>query len=180
MIRWPLERWISLSAVVISVCAFALAIQQGCRQREHDRLTLLPHVFLTVIYNQSGVDFALGNPGGGPAIVHWFVASVDGEPHASWSSFTNRLGFSSSSYGFRIPSPGDFLRPGHEGVFLHIDSGPDAARLLRGLDRIELSLCYCSLYDECWITWSDAPFPAPTDSCTPAPETILTSDPTTS
>ena len=65
------------------------------------------------------------------------------------------------------------VRPGDKVSFVSFAVGPEtresAAALdqARQSDRIVTRLCYCSVFDDCWISDSRDPTPDPVNQCAP-------------
>ena len=124
-----------------------------------------------------GLDFEFRNVGSGMARVVWFELSVDGKVvpnmNAAISAVAPELkespGFSSGPVARRV------FAPGSEQTFFKWRQ-PDASVPLqqqawRALDqarfkRITVQACYCSVFQECWISKFDGELPTPVAQCT--------------
>jgi len=62
---------------------------------------------------------------------------------------------------------GSVILPGAEVTVLTIPAGDVAAAFWRQAQdgRVATRVCYCSLYDDCWIADSEADEPAPVRRC---------------
>lgn len=117
--------------------------------------------------------FTVLNSGIGPAKIEGVRIRVDGVAQRDWRSVLNALmespdavgpegfRFSTSTLGGRVIPAGEQVNP----VTL---MGPDAEALIASLDRedsderFSLEICYCSVYDQCWLT-TDNPATADAD-----------------
>jgi hypothetical protein len=174
--NWWSEHAVELGATVIALAALGLALFEGCMSRRHDRLSVRPRALVSFAYNNDGTGYELVSMGLGPMIVKWFEVKVDGEAVPHWEAMARRLGLSKTDYTFTVPWPGSTYQPGTTSVIFWISAGPSASALKANLERVAIHLCYCSFYDECWISgnvlgeFREA-------SCEPAPEVLFRSPP---
>jgi len=95
----------------------------------------------------------MANAGLGPAKLKWFMVFVDGKPQSDW-----RAMFKSHDFE-RIPEY-LFIIPGYVGWhgkdvsnwILKVETGPAYAELKKKSDRIDFKYCYCSVYNDCWVS----------------------------
>ena len=167
----PEDQWIAMAAVFIAVCALLLSVYEGRAARAHERLSALPVLMMPFFYNDDGAGFVLHNSGLGSARLKWFEATVDKKPQPDWRALCDALGVSSDvRFDFLIPGREVLMREGPGSKILWVPPGPNAsAPLILGRERVFLRLCFCSLYDECWMA-TDHGAPTPIPSCEPAPE----------
>lgn len=106
------------------------------------------------------IELSLENAGVGPAKFETFEMFWNGRPFATstalmsaccagmqkrpWTTATHRLA-------------GIVLRPGSTRRFLRFDRKPDNEQMWQAFDRVRLSqlsyrACYCSVFDECWVS----------------------------
>ena len=121
------------------------------------------------------VTFNATNQGVGPAKIVTAQVSVDGHPvqnlHQLIDACCARGNYSSISTSTLI---GRMVRPGDTVPYIDfpIDSGNEeqvaALDRARKANRIATRLCYCSVFDDCWIAASTDPTPDPVNQCRPA------------
>jgi hypothetical protein len=119
------SNWLDIAAVMIALCALAVSINQSNESERVSRVSVLPHLDLTLI---GGVGTAqekgirLDNAGLGPAFIHDFELYVDGEavlgtPQEIWFNALNKLGFTVEEInGFRRVyfEGSEVLKPGRQ------------------------------------------------------------------
>lgn len=155
----------SVVAVIMATCAVVVSVYEARIQREYQSISVWPN--LSVYYQRTyedqggGFAFLVGNTGLGPAVVHSFSVSVDGEPMSNWADVLDRmsdggLDLVGAVYrhrgGTSDLAPGKTVLPGESVQAVSIN---DALLLDDGhldIDRMEAEICYCSVYGECWIS----------------------------
>ena len=151
---WQASDTIATSAVFIALCSLVSALYNECATRRHQELSVRPNLNVSFGHRDGGAGWHYESRGLGPAVVRWFEASVDGQPQPDWPSVLRALGASADrSIEFSIPGEGLHLPPGEGPLnLLWARSGPLAQQLQDNHGRVSLSICYCSLYDDCWLT----------------------------
>ena len=175
-----MEVFVSLAALITAVAAVVITLEQTKVMREeaelernNARISVLPSVWLaTYIGDTEGEVYykiALNNKGLGPAVIENFEVTYQGETVYNWDELARRMAAhlgSEKSFedglllSTRSPvSPGLMLEAGGESFPIQLDesSEPDGVRLLlRATQDMHISLCYCSLYNDCFR--SEKPF----------------------
>ncbi len=102
--------------------------------------------------------FTILNSGIGPARIRSVRVTIDGEPQEAWETGLRKLtgrdldGFGSSTISGRVLQAG--------GVINAVSFWGDDASLVRDSlprsdgdgNRIRIEVCYCAVYDSCWLT----------------------------
>ena len=182
-----MEIWVSITAMITAVAAVVVAILQtqvmhdeAALEREHARLSVQPSILVYAhsSVGDSGGSFAFGmiNQGLGPAVVEGFSVEIDGETGVNWAQAialaTNGsvqlrgekrnvrdISESSINDGMIIPAGND-IRP------IDLGTNTEVAALLRPVsDKIKVSFCYCSLYNECWSANNKKTRPTKVENC---------------
>lgn len=179
------HRWFdviaSVCAMVVSVASLYLAIHHGHvmqEMAEANARMVTATSWPSVSYSTSNVDdsgqptllrFSLTNKGIGPARIEGMELSYDGKPVKSTRDLLGACCSGSDSdsnsdkalkVNWRLSTAnGEILRPGEEKHFLQLDRHADAALWSRMSDlphKVTVKVCYCSVFDECWVTQSSA------------------------
>lgn len=180
------NKWLDLSlalvALFVSFVSILIAWHHSVVMQElvHENERLVEANSLPYLQvsrsDRSGGGFTLNatNEGVGPARVATAEILVDGHPVETLEGLVdaccgkgNYAGFSASSLEGRMVRPGDTVG--------YLDFRPASAtdERLKGLTgsrnatRITTRLCYCSVFDDCWIAASDDPTPNAVKSCLP-------------
>jgi hypothetical protein len=173
------HRWFdivaSVCAMVVSVASLYLAIHHGHVMQEmaeaNSRMVTATS-WPRVSYSTSNVDdsgqpsmvrFSLTNKGIGPARLEGMQVDFDGKPVKSVRDLVAACcsaGSDSPGLVWRLSSAnGEILRPGEEKNFLYIKKPDDAAlwaRVNQAQAKVAVKVCYCSVFDECWVMTSSA------------------------
>jgi hypothetical protein len=175
--RW-LDITLALSAMFVSVVSLVVAVEHGrTMERMADANSRMveasswPFVeFDTHDIDEQGkpeIRFVLTNAGIGPARIQTFELSFDGKPMSSlWSLLEaccatspahpdnwKQMQTARATIGVTAPN---ILRAGdHEDFFTIVPDRSDADlvdKLDAQREKITARTCYCSVFDECWIS----------------------------
>ncbi|HEX6833581.1 MAG TPA: hypothetical protein VF132_08605 [Rudaea sp.] len=173
--------WSSLLALMTSVFALAVGAYQTSLMQSQTRLmqtqaraSVWPHVSIGYNYHNSGDDpgfeLHVQNNGVGPALVRSVQTTLDGAPVRHWTDLFKTVfeknqtvhADLSGLQGIVIPpnTNRDTLVPA-----LKITDADFAKRVYDLHDRIDMRICYCSIYDDCWIATMKTAQPMPTPAC---------------
>ena len=169
-----MEVFVSLAALVTAVAAVVITLEQTKVMREEAelernsaRISVLPSVWLsTYIGDSEGEAYykiALTNKGLGPAVIERFDVSYQGQPVYNWDELARKMATHVGSdktfegnylRSTRSPvSPGLMLEAGGIAYPIQTDDSTDRdglRLLMRGSMDMDISLCYCSLYKDCF------------------------------
>lgn len=183
-VRVILDRALSASAGLVALCALTVSIYQAWTAREQQKMSAWPYVTQS---NTGGDGYSriVQNVGLGPALVRSMRVEVDGRPVTQWGQFlmaalrtdsatlvaqTGPAGFWTSSV-----RPGMVLLPGSDTRLAHAADGPFATALRAAFNdetRVHITICYCSLYKDCWTSDNRALEPSEVRAC-PAADPAL-------
>lgn len=153
---------VGISAVVIGLCALGVSMYETSLMREEQRASVIPLMELGHSYNISTSDPAktrfrliAQNVGIGPARVRDFKVTVDGAPHVTWDSAMRELtGHDEKlSYSFSAIN-GRTIPPDRTVEIFVLKELELIEKVLGDQERLEFEACFCSIFDECWITSS--------------------------
>ena len=164
---WKDPSWIAaIGAVMLGVSALSVSIYQSILMQEQQRMSVWP--FLTVINDNSelqgkGVSrLIVANDGVGPALIQHVGLWLDDKPMRTWADLFNALDpdrqadMPYTTLRNRVLPAGRSIEP------VTIARAKDIENLHANFARIRLDLCYCSVYEECYVLRSAA-----TDVTTP-------------
>lgn len=188
-LRASLDLLVAFAALATSISSIWLALAQGDDMQRLVQAQSWPYIGFHS--GNSTVDeaarervrslgFTVVNQGVGPARVRWMEISVDGKPVPNTTALMLRAA--------RLPADarldrrdvytsgiqGRVLRAGEEITFLRWHHAVQREPVWSALDkarfgRIEIRACYCSVFDECWISRSETPDPLPVAQCPALP-----------
>lgn len=159
---------LAVLAVIVASLAMFVALWQGYLTREHNRLSLRPHLDLTWYFTGSSksIGMSLSNDGAGPAAIKWIQLYIKNEAVWSgdgnaWPKVFDRFDISLKWAKYYHFESGSVLPPGREVVLFGFDRSQYGRNqwevfnirreAIRGaLLELRIGLCYCSFYQECW------------------------------
>lgn len=144
--------WNAVAAVIaalIGLLALAVSGYTAWLQRQQVRAEVWP--YLQTGISPSRQEVSLSNKGVGPATVEWVEMLVDGKPVRSWSQAFDALGLPDLRNTPYSTINGVVISPGESIQQLGFRDADAFARFYAQYPRIELSVCYCSALDECWL-----------------------------
>jgi hypothetical protein len=171
-----MEIFVSLAALVTAVAAVVITLEQTKVMREeaelernNARISVMPSVWLTThisdFEGEAYYKVVLTNKGLGPAVIERFDVFYQDQQVYNWDELARKMAADIGSdksfegvylLGSRSPvSPGLLLEAGGVAYPFQVDdnSDPDGVNLLmRGTINMGMSLCYCSLYNDCFRT----------------------------
>ena len=158
-IRQP-ETLIALSAVLLSVCGLGIALYEASLIRAAQRASVWPHVEVAASLTDGRVTLWTQNTGVGPARIEAAALSFQDESLPTWSSMLSRVGVPDDSLAYYKSLLNGRVLPAaseKEAIF-EVTSSSAAAAFTEAVasavwdGSIDVEVCYCSVYDECWTT----------------------------
>jgi hypothetical protein len=151
---WTIERYSAVFAVIVSLTTLAMLIAQTRLMQTQTRASVWPHVSIGFSANQSGFAWVANN-GVGPAITHSVQVRVDGKTQRDWGDVLSTLEINAkvdvSQLSGTVLTPAENTTDHYQ--IMQMQAGPAAtAMAAAAMTRIDVSLCYCSIYEDCWIS----------------------------
>lgn len=139
------EMIIALSALLTSVITTFVSIYSASIDRAYSRASMWPR--LEIVRNFGGNNFSYGvmNNGNGPAIIKYANVTHDKTAIKRWSDIPTMPAHTQSHLSTRI-------LPAQETIFPVRINGEGAKKFERINRKIAISVCYCSIFNECWLT----------------------------
>ena len=157
------ETLVALSAIVLSVCGLAISIYEAGLIRQSQAASVWPFVQVGASMSPEQESIFVHNTGVGPARIQAANVSYRGETRSSWTDAMRELtddeelsldAYYSVVNGQVLPADSE-----RESVFRLTSHGDaDRTKLVESLRRaiganeLDVTLCYCSVYEECWVT----------------------------
>lgn len=175
----------AIAAVVVSVSQTDVMRAEAEMEREHQRLSVMPSVWLETnnSFHSSDdsapgtFDFTIKNNGLGPASIKYFTVLRDGKYLNNWMEWLSHVEMDDADQkgiaGFSHNSlPANYILPVGEEILAY--SVRAQSKLIRNIEASvsdsEYSICACSLYNDCWISSGLNVAPEPIDECKVDPE----------
>lgn len=192
--RW-LDMVVAFSALLISTVSIFVAYQSNQSMERLTRASAWPFIQIgsgnASDEGEPQLGFGISNVGTGPARIHTFDMQVDGHPlppgghlltriltaccEAEFNAATERAaGSQVGAMGQEMSTPvaARFLAPNGEIYAMIWPRTEQNAELWTALDRarqsgrITTTVCYCSVFDDCWVARSNSFPPQEVNSCT--------------
>jgi hypothetical protein len=173
------ETIIGICAVVVSVVAVAISAYEAHLQREWQRAAVWPYIQLGRSFQRTNsaaepekqgwkLTINAENVGVGPAHVRDFRVTVDGKPQPDWRAAMRALLRSNDDIKYGQSTILNIIVPPQRKVemFQYVDH-PDAEKIYGEMDRLTYTACFCSVFDECWVTTSRDTPAKEVDRCVP-------------
>jgi hypothetical protein len=148
------DRILSICAGVAAITAVAVSLYQTALARRQLRASAWPYLSQSNSF-VAGTPYTrtVSNEGVGPAMVRSFKVMADGKPVATWDDAVQTLtGAPATQLVYSTFRRGSVVQPGTSRVLLTIPAGPQAAKFWQASQtRLVTKVCYCSVYDECWM-----------------------------
>lgn len=161
---------IAILALLVSTLATAATWWQSRVVGQQLSAQVWPYLAIDTTTGRGAIRIALVNYGLGPALVRDAVLTVDGKAQHDLPAGVVRMlgdvrllrklpkGKGTTTFSLSSVGPGSVIRPGEDRALLDVSGNPALAqRLIDASPRINLSVCYCSILDQCWrIDFNDA------------------------
>jgi hypothetical protein len=146
------------SAVVIALAALIVAIWQGILTRQHNRLSVVPHIRVDAYHSPTpdhDTSYKLVNSGSGPAIIISVQAILDGkllpeQGTAMYKRICEMLDLVHEEATTWFPYTGDAIAPGEKFELLSLCFGSDFRTkkdsVLKAASRLGFQVRYKSIY----------------------------------
>ncbi len=164
------EMIVGLSALLVSLVAVGVALYSAYIDRAYARASVWPRLEVGRAFNSDVYAYLVTNNGTGPAVVKWAALTLKDKPQTHWEQYMasiagdKKLNADTIHYGQSHISTS--VLPATKQIKVMSSDKPELIALLhKASSETELKLCYCSIYDECWITSWKQPLPLAVDEC---------------
>lgn len=153
------QNLVAYSAVFISACALFVSFYEARIMRRWQQASLWPRIQIGESYSTRGPEtqdyfIIVGNSGVGPADIKGVQVDVGGKAYDSWKqAFSALLGedVPKDFNGFSEIN-GNVLPPNNATRAFSLNMGGYYARIMAERHRLDVKICYCDVFDNCWIT----------------------------
>jgi len=138
------EMIVALSALFIGLVTAFTSIYSAYIDREYARASVWPRLEIFRSFNGGSFSYGITNNGTGPAIIK-YTAVQDGSKYIKmWREIKFFKRIVQSHISGRTLSPNSRITP-------VLYEGEDAQSLANADRSISIEICYCSIYEECWV-----------------------------
>lgn len=144
------EMMVGFSALVVSLVAVIVSLYSASIDRDFARASLWPRVDIARSFSNQNYQYVLLNNGTGPALLKYAKVGYKGRYYSTWYELLSANGYPLQTFSQSHIST----------IVLPANNKTEAiktkdTKLIDGLtkldDELTIEICYCSVYDECWI-----------------------------
>lgn len=145
------DRITAISSVIIALCSFILTTYEIHETRKHYHLSVRPTAMISWYNRSDGAGWEFQTGGIGPLELHSFKVEIDNKEVNSWHELVSVLKLPEpGQFYFLIPYPRVLYSPNSRSPIFWVISKPNTDILLQEYLRVNIEICYCSLYEDCW------------------------------
>ena len=148
---WLDASWIAaISAIFVGLSALGVSVYQSYLMHEQQRMSVWP--FLSPMHSdvENGYLFSVQNDGVGPALVHYVDVRLDNKPVTSWAALFSELKIPTESIGPYSTLSNRVFATGMHVQAIRLMDVASGINYRNHLHRIQLDICYCSIYQDCY------------------------------
>ena len=139
------EMIVALSALLIGLVTAFTSIYSAFVDREYARASVWPRLEIFRSFNgNSSFSYGVSNNGTGPALIKYAKVQDGSKYIKTWQEIKAFQNIRQSHISNRTLSPQNSITPVSY-------KGEDANSLVKADAVISIELCYCSIYEECWV-----------------------------
>ncbi len=158
------EQIMSASALITAVVAVWIAVVEQQSNREYQRSSVEPYLELANS-NAKTYERFLTNSGLGPARIESVEVSVNDVEMTGWKDVVNVLtGDDDTPISYSGLWKGRQMKAGEQVTLVHLTEKETARMFHRNIQKLNMKICYCSIYKDCWIK-ENAKEPQPVSAC---------------
>jgi len=139
------EMIVAFSALLISVVTAIVGIYSAYIDRSYARASVWPRLEIFRSFGGEKFEYGVTNSGNGPALIKYAVVQYKSNAIKYWGDIPSLPNFTQSHLSTRILSPQNSIKP-------IVYRGEKSKVFLKADEFIDIELCYCSIYEECWLT----------------------------
>ncbi|UTW56201.1 hypothetical protein [Kordiimonas sp. SCSIO 12610] len=160
----------SLLAVILSIVATYVSVIEVSTARDVAKVEAWPYIAVKQRYNANGFSYFVENKGIGPALIEMGVLTYQGQKVTDLDQLIlDILGPEDAfSYERYLASNIDetVISPDEEITLFSVDWDAASRRLVDTLSgKVDIKVCYCSVYGDCWQTSLLGSKPVEVDMC---------------
>jgi hypothetical protein len=157
--RLDSNRTIALAAVLISLCALFVSLQEVRIMRQQQRVNHFPYLDITLSYSGEGFSVVLRNNGTGLARVESMQIFEQDRYYGNWLEFIEAHLPDSLVFGYETLRTNavnkEIIVPNTEVVIFGVPWNEATRRLEPLIREVQYRICYSSLLDERWVLEND-------------------------
>ena len=145
---------LSLTAVIVSICALFVSITEARLMKVQQKAILYPHLAFGPSYNSEGFSFRLKNSGAGIALVKSATVQHQGQYFHNWLEVIDHFLPEDHNVGYNIMGANTVnekaILPGEVLNIFSVPWNPETRMLVDSLGSLKYRIVYCSILEDCW------------------------------
>jgi hypothetical protein len=151
-------------AVVLSLVAISISVLEVSTMRMQQKASVWPYLQISGRYVDNRYSIVLENKGVGPALIQDLALFVDDKEAGRFDKIIEDLVGKENAFGYdkyRVSNPNGSVVSSREKIELisvplkefngsDNDFTPGIMFAQQSAKRLNLSICYCSIYEDCW------------------------------
>ncbi len=161
---------LSIVAIVMSVGALLVSVFEVSAIRDEQRVQVWPYISVDTNYTSEGFRLEATNKGIGPARIRTLLMTFDGRPVDDLDQLIIDTIGEEDAFSYEMYMASDIsqsvMSPDEERILFGVP-WEDRTRRLSQIwsSKVDIQVCYCSVYDECWEARLNAGEPTPVARC---------------
>ena len=151
------EMIVALSALLIGIVTAFTSIYSANIDRQYARSSVWPRLELHRSFSDETFSYAVLNSGMGPALIKHVTVEYDSKYIKRWKDINSFSSFMQSHISGRTLAA-------QKNITALYYKGEDVSLFLKADGLIKTEVCYCSIYDECWVIGGNNQ-PSPVEEC---------------
>ncbi|MCL1077923.1 hypothetical protein D5R81_05325 [Parashewanella spongiae] len=141
------EMIVAMSALVMTLVTTTVSVYSAYIDRSYARASVWPRLQIYRSYGDTHFSYGVNNPGNGPSIIKYAKVTYQSKPISRWNDIPEFPQHIQSHLGQLILAAQDKLVP-----MTSLRNKPKDNEKFLEIDKsVEIELCYCSIYNECWL-----------------------------
>jgi hypothetical protein len=138
------EMIVALSALLIGLVTAFTSIYSAFIDREYARASVWPRLEIYRSFSGDAFSYGVSNNGTGPALIKYATIRNELKPIKRWGDINVFKNIRQSHIGNRT-------LPAQQSITPLSYKGEGIKSLLEADKQVSIELCYCSIYQECWV-----------------------------
>lgn len=138
------EMIVALSALLIGLVTAFTSIYSAYVDREYARASVWPRLEILRSFSGDSFSYEVANNGTGPALIKYAKIKSGSTRIKMWKDIKNFENIRQSHISNRT-------LPAQQNITPVFYKGKNINALVSADKNITIELCYCSIYDECWV-----------------------------
>ncbi|MEO0881863.1 MAG: hypothetical protein AAFY34_03940 [Pseudomonadota bacterium] len=168
--QFNFDRLAAIFAIGVSFAAMGISLIEVTSVRAQQNASVWPYIEISERYSEDGFQLQLTNKGVGPALMGDIVLSLKGETVGDLdTTIAETVGpenaFSYDVYETSSPA-GSVVASGEVYDLFRVPWEPRTSLFVDQIaGKVDISTCYCSIHEDCWVVKMSSPRPTKTEAC---------------